>query len=312
MSLRVAWVLIGVSLIGSLAFFGVYRRDEALSREAAVRAQYFPLDLPGPHVFRITKTLSRRILSEKFPRTDRFTDAYFSRLALTPSSNQPRLSARASRSEKCSTIRLALATSSNSKEEELQESPEGVRLKASGLLLVPPISLARPVSFALTFGLTRGGEGFFGWPLLEVVGLTENENELFVEIIGNATDGRPTLGKPDADRQVLFNVMREETVRFFQSEGEELTLGGSTVKTVKLEYAGQFTRKNQFHQIAGAIWLAPKLGVVKESRQVVFKIYPRDVLDPATDTFRKSTRDVVLYEAGVVKLLARPITEERG
>lgn len=309
MSVRVALVLIGVALIGSLALVGVYRREEQAARESASRLHYFPLELVKPHVFRITKSLTRRVISEKFGATERLTDAYFSRLSMTPTFVKPPRTARASRSEKCQTIRLALATTSSSKEEELTESPEGVRLAASGLLLVPPITPVKPVTWSLTFGLTRGGDGFFGWPLMEVVGLAENENELFVEIIGNALDGRPLFGKPEAERQVLFNVMREETVRFYQKEGEELTLGGQTVKTVKLQYAGQITKKNQFHQVAGAIWLAPKLGVVKEQRQVVFKIIPRDVLDPATENFKKATQDAVLYEAEVTKLLTQPIQE---
>lgn len=305
--MRVAWVLIGVSLIGSLALFDVYRRGENAARESAARLAYFPLALKSPLVYRVTKSLSRRIISEKFGSTTTANDIYFSRLTLEPVDGKVPKSTRATRSEKMSSLALALSTTSNSKEEELVESPAGLRLAASGLLLVPPITPVKPASWSLTFGLTRGGDGFFGWPLLEVVGLAENENKLFLEIIGHGPDGRPVFGRPEAERQVLFNVMREETVRFFQSAGEELTLAGQKLATVKLEYAGQLTKKHLYHQIAGAVWLAPGLGVIKEHRKVVFKIYPKDVLDPATDTFGKKTGDVLLYETEVVKLLAHPI-----
>lgn len=300
------WVLIGLALIGSLGAFGQARREQARLRAEAARQQYFPLELKEPLVYRITKSLTRRILSDKFPDRRELTDGYYSRLTLEPGTGKGK-SALALRTDKCLTIRMALASTSNTKEEKLVETPQGVRLEASDLLLVPPLSTAHPSTFSLSFGLTRGGEPFFGWPLIEVVGLSEQENAIFQAITGNGPDGRPIFGAVDADRQVLFNVMRDESVRFFQSPGEEIELGGKSIRTVKLEYTGQLTKDNQFHQITGTLWLAPQLGVIKEQRNVLFKLHPRDVLDPETQVFRKVTKDTVLYESQIVKLLSHPI-----
>lgn len=297
--MRLGAVLIG---IGAILLFGLtvqYKRQQSIARAEAERQQYFPLELKEPLVYKITKHLSRRIIAEQRPSMEQVEDAYYTRLSFEGK--------KAQRSDKCSTIRIAINSTSNTKEEELVAGPEGVRLKESGLLLVPPITTVKPVAFSLTFGDRRGGEGYFGWPLIEVVGLAEQENKLFQEIASSTPDGLRTFRAPSAERQVLFNAMREETVRFFQSEGEEISLGGATFKTVKLEYAGQLTKGHYYHQIAGTLWLAPKLGVIKEQRQVVFKIYPPEELDPATNLFVKKTKDVLLYEASVVKVLAHPI-----
>lgn len=306
-NVRVGAVLIGAALIALAALgAGQYRRHQSIARAAAVSQQYFPLELKDPLVYKVTKHLSRRILSEKRPSMEQLEDAYYTRLSLEPGTGSPS-NAKALRSDKCNTLRVAINSTANTKEEALVDSPEGIRLAATRLLLLPPITTVKPVTFSLTFGNTREGDGYFGWPLLEVVGLAELENKLFQEIEASAPDGSQVFRTPKVERQVLFNVMREETVRFFQSEGEEITLGGATFKTVKLEYSGQLTKNHYYHQIGGAVWLAPKLGVIKEQRQVVFKIYPPEELDPETNLFVKKTRDVLLYEARVVKLLAHPI-----
>lgn len=297
--MRVGLVFLGIGLVALVALGGQYKRQQALARAEAERQQYFPLALDRPLIYKVTKHLTRRIVAEKLPSMEELEDAYYTRLTME--------SAVAQRSDKCNTLRVAINSTSNTKEEPLVAGPDGVRLKGSGLLLVPPITTVKPVTFSLTFGDTRGGDGYFGWPLLEVVGLAEAENKIFQEIYETAPSGEKRFRAPKVERQVLFNVMREETVRFFQSEGEELTLGGATFKTVKLEYAGQLTKGHYFHQIGGALWLAPKLGVVKESRQVVFKIYPPEELDPETNLFVKKTKDVVLYESSITKVLAHPI-----
>jgi hypothetical protein len=217
-------------------------------------------------------------------------------VTLTPTGTRPgERRARASRSEKCATLVLALsrAATAASKEVELFESPDGVRLGGTDLLLVPPLTPLRPASFSLTFGLTRGPDGFFGWPLLEVIGMTEEEKKL--------------VDEPGIEHQTLFNVMREESVRFFLAAGEELPIGGASASTVRLEYSGQLTRKNAFHQVAGALWLAPGLGIVKEQRQVVLKLYPREVYEPETGAFRKASEEVVVFESEATKLLVHPL-----
>lgn len=283
---------------GSLYFADVYRKSERAARESAIRLQYFPLELESPLVYRITKSLVRKVIDDRKPEVETAEDSYFSRLTLEPLAGKPgEKRARAARSEKCATIEMALRTSSNSKEEELYESPDGVRLEGPGLLIVPPLSPENPVDFSLTFGLTRGPEGFFGWPLLEVVGMSEHERHLWTE--------------PEIDRQSVFNVLKEESVRFYSSPGEELELQGAKIRTLKLEYRGHQTKKNVYHEIAGALWLAPKVGVVKEQRQVVLKVYPKEVYDEKGQRFVSSGQRVTVFESEITKLLAHPLKKER-
>lgn len=277
--------MIGVSLIGSLALFGVYQRSESRARESALALAYFPLDLREPLVYHITKSLIRRNAFEKQPSVETADDAYYSRLTLEKG--------HAARTEKCISVEMALRTLSDSKGEDLELQADGIHLSPTGLLLVPLLTPLKPRSWSLSFGLTRGGDGFFGWPLLEVIGMTDRENALF------AAAG--AFGEADTARQTVFNVMREETLRVFQTAGEDVTLGGKEIRTVKLEYSGQLSRLNTFHQIAGAIWLAPGLGVIKEQRRVIYRAYERS-RDPA-----RGNRDTVIFEADVTKLLAHPI-----
>ena len=295
MSVRVVSVLVGVSVIGSLALFDVYRRGENAARETARALACFPLELPEPAVYRITKTLTRQVVSEKFPSTATVHDTYFTKLTLAHG--------RASRSEKCASLEQALASTTETKVEELVQAKDGVRFADTGLLLCPDVAPLAPVTFALTFGLTRDGDGFFGWPLIEVIGLTDPENALFGEL--SPQSGKTAeFVKPEADRQTLFNVQREETVRFIQSPGEVVTLSGQLVSTIKLSYSGHLTRANSFHEIAGAVWLAPGRGVIKEQREVRFTLYARDLFDEKHGTYARPHGDHVQYEAAVTKVLA--------
>lgn len=283
--------------VGSLYFADVYRKSEQAARESAIRLQYFPLELPSPLVYRVAKTLTRKVVDDKKPEQRSAADEYFTKLTLEPVATKPgEKRARAVRSEKCATLAMAIQTRSSTKEEELQESPDGVKLAGPGLLLVPPLTPERPADFALTFGLTRGPEGFFGWPLLEVIGMSEEERHLHIE--------------PEIDRQALFNVLKEETIRFFPRPGEELALGGEAVRTLRVEYSGHQTKKNVYHEIAGALWLAPRIGVVKEQRQVVLKVYPKETYDEQRG-FSPGAQRVVVFQSEITKLLAHPLKKER-
>lgn len=297
LALKLLFVVFVALAVGSLYFAEVYRKSEQAARESALRLQYFPLELESPLVYRIAKRLTRKIIDDKNPEERWAADEYFTKLTLEPTASRPgEKRARAVRSEKCATLAMAIQTRSNSKEEELFETPDGVKMAGPGLLLVPPLAPQRPVDFALSFGLTRGPEGFFGWPLLEVVGMSEEERHLHIE--------------PQIDRQSLFNVLKEETVRFFPRPGEELTLGGGPVRTLKLEYSGHQTKKNVYHEIAGALWLAPKIGVVKEQRQVVLKVYPKETYDEQRG-FAPGAPRVVVFQSEITKLLAHPLKKER-
>lgn len=297
-ALKLVWLVILAVVASTLYFADVYRKSERAAAESAARLAYFPLELESPVVYHVSKKLTRRVLDDQKPEDREAHDTYFSRLTLEPVGAKPgERRSRAVRSEKCATLAMALATKSSSKDEELIESREGVRLAGPGLVLVPPLTPEKPVSFSLSFGLTTGPEGFYGWPLLEVVGMSDEEKKLDVE--------------PDVDRLSVFNVMKDETLRFGSHPGEEIALGDAPLRTIRVEYTGQITKKNVYHQIAGALWLAPKLGVVKEQRQVVMKVYPKPVFDPATSTFRPLEKRVVLFESQVTKLLAHPLRKER-
>jgi hypothetical protein len=298
LALKLLVVVFVALAVGSLFFADVYRKGQRAARESAIRLAYFPLELESPLVYHVKKSLIRKVVDDKKPEVRTAEDTYFTRLTLTPVASQPgEKRARASRTEKCATLAMALQTVSSSKDEELYESQDGVRLAGPGLLLMPPLSPLAPVDFTLTFGLTRGPEGFFGWPLLEVIGMTEEERGLHVE--------------PDVDRQSIFNVLKEETVRFYSAPGEDLTLGGAEVRTLKLEYRGHQTKKNVYHEIAGMLWLAPGIGVVKEQRQVILKVYPKETWNEKEQKFETLGRRVVVFEAEITKLLAHPLKKER-
>ena len=270
-------------------FFAIHRLETSRSIRRAREQTCFPLEAPSPLVYRITKQLTRRILDDKKPEFRSLEDAYFTRVRFEAGPTPGRT--RLVRTEKCATLEMVMRTISASKEETLFAGERGLVLGRTGEEILPFVALQSAVSFSLTFGKPSPKGSFYGWPLLEEIGMAREEVGL--------------VNTRSVDDHAVYNPIQGESVTFYQQKGDSVSVAGRDVACAKIAYSGQKSVKNVFHRIEGAVFLAPKIGIVKEERDLTMKVYPEPIFDAEKNVHRYLTRSVTLFKTHTIKLLVQ-------